>query len=52
MEEGLNGFVGFRAKTNLIEHYKKALGANQINKERMYIDNINANKLITQYFKS
>lgn len=49
-DEGLNGFVGFRAKTNLVEHYRKTLGANQINKQRMYIDDINANKLINQYF--
>jgi hypothetical protein len=51
-EEGLNGFIGFRAKTNLIEHYKKTLGAMQIKNERMYIDDIHANKLIKQYFKS
>ncbi len=33
-----------------MEHYRKTLGAIPINKQRMYIDDIRANKLINQYF--
>jgi len=52
VERGFNGFVAFKAKTNLIEHYSKTLGASIYRGQRMFIDDVRANKLINQYFKS
>ena len=49
---GFDGFVVFIAKTKLIEHYKKTLGAKLISSQRMIIENEDAKKLIYQYFKS
>jgi hypothetical protein len=49
--QGLKGFVGFTAKTKLIEHYKKTLGAIQIGAQRMAIEDHAAKKLVEQYFK-
>jgi len=51
-ESGFGGYVAFMAKTNLIEHYAKTLGARLITSQRMGIDAESANKLINQYFKS
>jgi hypothetical protein len=51
LEEGFGGFVSFKAKSTLIEYYKKALGAQVAFGQRMYIDNIASVKLISQYFK-
>lgn len=51
-ELGYKGYVGFVAKTNLVEHYKKTLGAQLLGMQRMAIDETAANKLINQYFKS
>ena len=49
--EGNEGYVQFVAKTNLIDHYKKTLGAKLIENQSMYIDSYNSLKLIKQYFK-
>lgn len=51
-EEGFDGFIPFTAKTNLIEYYKKELGATQIgNTQKMFIDEGSARKLYERYFK-
>lgn len=49
---GFGGFVSFKAKTALIEHYKKTLGAEVAMGQRMYIGNIASLKLVIQYFKN
>lgn len=52
-ESGHDGFVVFEAKTALIEHYKKTLGAQVIGHSiRMFIDENHAEKLISIHFKS
>ncbi len=50
-DKGHEGFVAFDSKTNLIEHYKKTIGAIQLRGQRMYINNKAAEELITKYFK-
>ena len=50
-EKGFGGFVAFEAKSALIAHYQKILGALQIgNSNRMFIDEMQAQKLIQIYF--
>lgn len=49
---GFRGFVGFDAKTALIEHYSKTLGAERALGRRMFITDENADILINQYFKN
>lgn len=51
-QRGSEGFVSFNAKTNLIEHYIKTLGAYHFGGHLMVIETNNANKLISKYFKS
>ena len=51
-ESGYEGFVGFDAKTLLIEHYNKTLGAERALGQRMIISDFNADILINQYFKT
>ncbi len=49
---GFDGFVAFEAKTELIEHYKTALGARQVGmSSRMVIASAEAAQLVRQYFK-
>ena len=48
---GLDGFVTFITKTNLIEHYKNELSAQVISGQRMYIDTYAAQLLIDRYLK-
>lgn len=50
-QRGSQGFVAFHAKTNLIEHYIKSLGAKHIGGSLMIIDTIASLKLIQKYFK-
>ena len=50
-ELGFDGFVGFIAKTSLIDYYGKTLGAEVALGQRMYIGEEAAEKLIQQYFK-
>jgi hypothetical protein len=46
-----DGYVYFEAKTKLIDHYKKELGAIQVgNSLRMYINTENAQVLVKKYF--
>ncbi len=49
---GFEGFVGFTAKTKLIEHYQKTLGAYLLSGQRMIIPTRSAILLIEKYFKS
>jgi hypothetical protein len=49
---GFDGVVSFTAKTQLISHYQKTLGATQLRRESMFIDTADALRLVNQYFKS
>jgi hypothetical protein len=51
-ERGYEGFVAFDSKTVLISHYQETLGAIQLRGQRMYLDDIAAQKLIHHYFKT
>ena len=52
-DKGYAGFVSFDAKTVLIEHYEKTLGAKRAGRgSLMYIDTQAATKLVNRYFKS
>jgi len=51
-QQGFDGFVGFTAKTKLIEHYQKTLGAYTLGGHRMIIPTQSAQVLIDKYFKS
>lgn len=51
-QQGLEGFVGFTAKTKLIEHYEKTLGAFVLGGQKMIIPNTSAQVLVEKYFKS
>jgi hypothetical protein len=51
-QKGYEGFVAFDAKTKLIRHYQKTLGAYHFNKQRMIIPTASAQILIDKYFKS
>jgi hypothetical protein len=48
---GFEGYVSFTAKTQLIEHYKKTLGAVNVRSQLMVINTEAALKLIDKYFK-
>jgi len=50
-EKGYQGIVSFFAKTKLMAHYKESLGAKVLFANQMIIDEVNAEKLITKYFK-
>ena len=49
---GFGGFVGFIAKTSLIDYYSRTLGAELALGQRMFIGEAAAEKLIKQYFKN
>ena len=51
-QKGFEGFVGFTAKTKLIEHYEKTLGAYTLGGHRMIIPTVSAKILVEKYFKS
>lgn len=51
-QQGYDGFVGFTAKTKLIGHYEKTLGAYTLGGHRMIIPTKSAQILIDKYFKS
>jgi hypothetical protein len=48
---GFEGYVSFTAKTKLINHYKKTLGADNVGGHLMVINTQTALKLIDKYFK-
>ncbi|MBS1928225.1 MAG: hypothetical protein JST95_06505 [Bacteroidetes bacterium] len=50
-EKGYAGVVSFVAKTQLIDHYSKTLGAKLFGGNRMFIDTKEAYILTTKYFK-
>ncbi len=51
-EHGYEGFVTFESKTELMGYYAKNFGAKPIgNTNRMFIDEVAAENLITIYFK-
>jgi hypothetical protein len=49
MELGYAGFVAFTAKTALIEHYKKELGAQVLRGALMQLDSVAARNLVERY---
>jgi len=51
-ERHYDGYVSFVAKTQLIEHYQKTLGAILFSGNRMYIDTKEALILVSKYFKN
>jgi len=51
-QKGFNGFVSFHAKTKLIEHYTKTLGAFHFGNLLMIINAEAAKILVDKYFKS
>lgn len=51
-QKGFDGFVAFTAKTELIEHYEKTLGAHHFMNQRMIIDTNASKKLVEKYFKN
>jgi len=51
-QRGFDGFVSFNAKTKLIEHYTKTLGAVWEGGTLMVIYTNMARKLVEQYFKN
>ena len=51
-QRGFDGFLSFTAKTKLIEHYEKSLGAYHFGNHLMIIPTNAATKLIDKYFKS
>jgi len=50
-EEGMDGYLVFDAKTALIEHYKKTLGARRQTAIRMYVETNEAKFLVSTYYK-
>lgn len=50
-QRGFEGFVSFHAKTKLIDHYIKTLGAYHFGGHLMIIDTLPAKALIEKYFK-
>ena len=51
-QQGFEGFVAFTAKSKLITHYQKTLGANTLSENRMVIGNKASQILVDKYFKS
>jgi hypothetical protein len=50
-QNGFEGYVMFDAKTNLIEHYKKTLGALQVgSSQRMILNPKTSSILVQKYF--
>jgi hypothetical protein len=51
-QQGFDGFVAFTAKTALIEHYSKTLGAYHFGGHRMIIPTDSSRILVEKYFKT
>lgn len=51
-QKGFEGFVSFHAKTKLIDHYIKTLGADHFGGHLVIVDTLPARVLIEKYFKS
>lgn len=50
-DEGFEGFVSFKPKSSLKEHYIKTLGAKELPNGNLYIDSKNAKILVDKYIK-
>ena len=50
-QRGFDGYVAFTAKTKLIDHYEKTLGANHFKNQRMIIETQASKILVEKYFK-
>ena len=50
-QRGFDGYVAFTAKTKLIDHYEKTLGAYHFKNQRMIIETRPATILVEKYFK-
>ena len=48
----MNTVVVFTAKTQLIKHYEKTLGAFHFKNQRMIIDTRASKRLVEKYFKT
>jgi hypothetical protein len=51
-QKGFDGYVAFTAKSKLIEHYEKTLGAYHFKSQRMIIETKAAKILVEKYFKN
>jgi hypothetical protein len=51
LDEGFDGVITFKSKTQLMQHYHKTLGAEQLAGQRMVIYPDAALKLIQKYFR-
>lgn len=51
-EAGYDGVVAFTAKTSLIDHYEKSLGAKRFSGNNMFIDTKESLMLVKRYFKN
>ena len=50
-QKGFEGYVAFTAKTRLIDHYERTLGACHFKNQRMIIETPAARILVEKYFK-
>ena len=50
-QKGFEGYVSYTAKTKLIDHYEKTLGAYHFKNQRMIIETEPARILVEKYFK-
>lgn len=50
-EKGYEGYVAFDSMSALIKHYKKKLGATHFKGQRMFIETVNAMKLVKKHFQ-
>lgn len=51
-QRGFDGFVSFTAKTKLIEHYEKTLGAYHFGNQLMIVETKASALLVEKYFKN
>jgi hypothetical protein len=51
-QKGFEGYVAFTAKSNLIEHYERTLGAYHFKNQRMIIETSASKLLVEKYFKT
>ncbi len=51
-QRGFEGFLSFTAKTKLIGHYGKALGAKHIGNQLMILETKESSILVNKYFKN
>ena len=51
-QRGFDGYIAFTAKTKLIDHYEKTLGASHFKNQRMIIETQASKILVEKYFKT